>query len=141
VNLSGKLIGKHIKGLRLVRGLTQEVLAERSGLSPDTIRRLEHGSFSPSLETLNKLCTGLEIELSTFFEAAELGERDERRELVDLLFTRTGRELELATRVLRVLFDELDAIASERKCKEEEQRRERDEGDGTQGGEDGGEDD
>jgi transcriptional regulator with XRE-family HTH domain len=92
--------------------MTQELLAQRSGLSADTIRRLEHGSFSPSLETLRKLCIGLELRLSTLFEAYELGARDELRELADLLATRNPRELVLATRVLRSLFDELDAITT-----------------------------
>jgi hypothetical protein len=41
------------------------------------------------------------------------GVRNESRELADLLATRTPRELVLATRVLRTLFDELDAIPVE----------------------------
>jgi transcriptional regulator with XRE-family HTH domain len=110
---TGKTFGKHIRSLRRARGLTQEVLAERSGLSPDTIRRLEQGSFSPSLETLRKLCIGLDLLLSTLFEAFELGARSEQRELVDLLGSRSPRELTMATRVLRVLFAELDKIADE----------------------------
>lgn len=93
--------------------MTQEMLAHRSGLSADTIRRLEHGSFSPSLETLRKLCSGLDLLLSTLFESFEIGTRCERRELTDLLATRTARELVMAIRVLRSLFDELDAIAGE----------------------------
>ena len=105
--------GRHVRSLRRARGMTQEVLAERSCLSADTIRRLEHGSFSPSLETLRKLCIGLDLLMSTLFESFELGARNESRELVDLLATRTPRELALATTVLRSLFDELDAIAAE----------------------------
>ncbi|HLT35877.1 MAG TPA: helix-turn-helix transcriptional regulator, partial [Enhygromyxa sp.] len=50
--MSGRPFGRHVRSLRRARGMTQEVLAQRSGLSADTIRRLEHGSFSPSLETL-----------------------------------------------------------------------------------------
>jgi transcriptional regulator with XRE-family HTH domain len=90
--------------------MTQEALADRSGLSADTIRRLEHGSFSPSLDTLRKLCVGLNLMLSTLFESYELGARNEARELIDLLSTRTPRELVLATRVLHSLFDEIDAM-------------------------------
>ena len=104
--------GRHVRSLRRARGMTQDVLAERSTLSTDTIRRLEHGSFSPSLETLRKLCVGLDLMLSTLFESFELGARNESRELVDLLATRTPRELALATTVLRSPFDELDAIAA-----------------------------
>jgi transcriptional regulator with XRE-family HTH domain len=109
-----KRFGEHVRSLRRARGQTQETLAERSGLSADTIRRLEHGSFSPSLETLNKLCVGLDLRLSTLFESFEFGARDESRELADLLACRTPRELMLAARVLRALFNELDAIAMER---------------------------
>lgn len=111
---TGRNFGRHVRSLRRARGMTQEVLAERSGLSADTIRRLEHGSFSPSLETLRKLCVGLNLMLSTLFESFELGARNESRELIDLLATRTPRELILATRVLRALFDELDGIAAEK---------------------------
>jgi transcriptional regulator with XRE-family HTH domain len=110
----GKAFGRHVRSLRRARGLTQEVLATRSGLSADTIRRLEHGSFSPSLETLRKLCIGLDLLLSTLFESYELGGRNERRELVDLIVLRTPRELALATRVLRALFDELDTMEAEK---------------------------
>jgi transcriptional regulator with XRE-family HTH domain len=105
---TGRNFGRHVRSLRRARGMTQEVLADRSALSADTIRRLEHGSFSPSLDTLRKLCVGLNLMLSTLFESFELGAPDEARELIDLLATRTPRELALATRVLRTLFDELD---------------------------------
>ena len=109
--INRKTFGKHIKSLRRARGMTQEDLAERSGLSADTIRRLEQGAFSPSLGTLAKLCTGLVLTLTTLFEAFDLGDRNDRQELVDLLATRSPREVVLATRVLRALFDELDGIA------------------------------
>lgn len=107
---TGRNFGHHVRSLRRVRGMTQEALAERCGLSADTIRRLEHGSFSPSLDTLRKLGHGLDLMMSTLFESFELGARNEARELLDLLSTRTGRELDLATRVLRTLFDELDRL-------------------------------
>jgi transcriptional regulator with XRE-family HTH domain len=110
---TGRRFGSHVRSLRRARGLTQEELAERSKLSPDTIRRLEAGSFSPSLQTLSKLCLGLDLMLSSLFESYELGERNESRELVDLLATRSARELVLATRVLRAMFAEMDAIAAE----------------------------
>ena len=102
--------GRHVRSLRRARGMTQDRLAERSGLSPDTIRRLEHGSFSPSLETLTKLCSGLPLALSTLFESFELGECEPMREVVDLLATRTRCEIKLATNLLRSLFNELDGI-------------------------------
>ncbi len=111
--LWGRDFGFHVQGLRRARGLTQDALAVRSALSADTIRRLEQGNFSPSLETIRKLCNGLDLALSTLFESFELGARNEARELVDLLTTRTADEVTLATRVLRTLFQELDALGQE----------------------------
>ena len=106
------LFGRHVRLLRKARGMTQEALALRSGLSPDTVRRLEYGMFSPSLETLLKLCKGLDLAISTLFATLELGDNDIGRELADLLATRCPRELAVAMRVLRVLFAELDGLAS-----------------------------
>jgi transcriptional regulator with XRE-family HTH domain len=105
--------GRHVRSLRRVRGLTQERLAELSGLSADTIRRLEHGSFSPSLETLNKLCVGLCLRLSTLFEGYELNDRNEHKLLFDLVAGRTLREIVMITRVVQTLVEELDGIAAE----------------------------
>lgn len=105
--------GRHVRSLRRARGLTQDMLAARSGLSADTIRRLEHGTFSPSLDTLRKLCCGLDLLLSTLFESFELGARDQHRELLDLLASRPPGQLELAARMLRALFDNLDDMTRE----------------------------
>lgn len=102
--------GRHVRSLRRARGLTQDQLAERSGLSADTIRRLEYGSFSPSLETLRKLCLGFNLALSTLFESYEFGEGDEARELADLIASRPPRDRALARGLVKALFDELDAL-------------------------------
>jgi len=104
--------GQHVRALRRARGVTQDRLAELSKLSADTIRRLEHGAFSPSLETLNKLCGGLGISLTTLFDSFELNDGRERKLLVDLVASRSVREVEMITRVVRTLVDELDAIAA-----------------------------
>ena len=103
--------GQHVRRLRRARGMTQDCLGERAGLSPDTIRRLEHGAFSPSLDTLTKLCAGLQLARSTLFECYELGESDQTREIVDLLLTRSSNEIKLAVRVLRNLLDSMDDLA------------------------------
>ena len=66
-----KPFGEYVRRLREARGLTQEGFAERCDLSTDTIRRLEHGSFSPSLRTLRKLAKGLEWSVAELFEGFE----------------------------------------------------------------------
>jgi transcriptional regulator with XRE-family HTH domain len=105
--------GKLCKSLRRARGLTQEEMAAACGLSADTIRRLEYGQFSPTLDTLAKVCTGLDLWASTLFAAYELGERDEARELLDLITSRQrSADLGVAYRILRAIFDALDHEAN-----------------------------
>ena len=117
ITLSKRTFGRHIRSLRKARGLTQDRLAEKSGVAVDTIRRLELGSFSPSLDTLTKVGNGMSLRLSTMFESCEIGAREDTRELAELLTSRSRRDLDLAGRVLRSLFDELDARAAEaREC-------------------------
>jgi transcriptional regulator with XRE-family HTH domain len=100
--------GSHVRQLRRSRGMTQEVLAEACGLSADTIRRLEHGEFSPSLHTLTKLCGGLNISRATLFVSFEEMDGSRAREIADCLSSRSAADCELGFRVLRSLFEHLD---------------------------------
>jgi transcriptional regulator with XRE-family HTH domain len=85
--------------------MTQTQLSDYSGLSPDTIRRVEHGSFSASITTMRKLCFGLDLSPATVFESFEVGGTDHLRELLDLLRSRTPEELALVARLVRSVFD------------------------------------
>lgn len=100
--------GRHVRALRRARGLTQGELGRRADLSADTIRRLEAGSFSPSLTTLRKTASGFGLTLAGLFELLDGAGED--RELRDLISTRTRGERALALRVLRALFDTLDGL-------------------------------
>ncbi|MBI2895314.1 MAG: helix-turn-helix transcriptional regulator [Deltaproteobacteria bacterium] len=102
--------GAQVRRLRRMRALTQEVLAERSDLSVDSVRRIERGAFSPSLDTVDKLCRGLEVSLGTLFAAFERKRSTELDELCDLLAARSPRELRKAGRILRALFAENDPV-------------------------------
>jgi transcriptional regulator with XRE-family HTH domain len=56
-------LGAAIKNVRLARGLTQQQLAERAGMSPSgkSIALIEQGRRSVSMEALNQIGTALEI--------------------------------------------------------------------------------
>jgi len=56
-------IGSKIKDLRLLKGLTQEELAEQTGLSVRTIQRIESGEVDPRTYTLTALAQALEVDL------------------------------------------------------------------------------
>lgn len=52
----------HLRGLRQRAVLSQEQLAERSGVARDTISKLETGRRKAYPTTIRKLAAGLEIE-------------------------------------------------------------------------------
>lgn len=110
----GRGFGRFVRRLRKARGQTQEQLAERADLSADTIRRLESGSFSPSLDTLTKLNEGLRLDFSTLFVAFELREVGIDRELLAMARSLTPAELASALRVLSVLADLLGGVSDSR---------------------------
>ena len=56
-----KKLAMRLKRLRDERGLTQEQLAKRSGVSHGYLARLEIGMHDPSLSTLAKLAKALKV--------------------------------------------------------------------------------
>lgn len=97
--------GRHVRRLREVRGLTQEQLAERSDVAADTVRRLEHGGFSPSLATLRRVSRGLGLPVGTLFASFELLPNDEVGDLVALVAGSGSRTVRLILRLARVVID------------------------------------
>ena len=53
--MKNKELAKRVKNLRNQKGLSQEELAEKSGLSLRTIQRIEHGETEPRGDTLRRL--------------------------------------------------------------------------------------
>ena len=52
-------LGKNLAVLRKQRAFTQAFVAERVGVDAETISRFERGAVTPSLATLETLCTVL----------------------------------------------------------------------------------
>lgn len=79
-------IGRRIAELRARRGMTQEGLAEASGVSISVIRRLEQETGGARLETLHKLARALEVNTMVFVPPAttapEPATEQERRDIV-----------------------------------------------------------
>lgn len=61
-------IGKRIKGIRLMRGITQEKLAETVNISVPHVSRIENGWASPSLQTLVDICNALDITIDSLMQ-------------------------------------------------------------------------
>jgi len=60
-----ELVRLRIRALRLRRGLTQEALCERAGISLDAVCRIEAGSRVPTIETLDKIAEALGVSLGS----------------------------------------------------------------------------
>ena len=50
--------------LREARGLTQEALAQKTGLNRVTLARLERAQHPPNLETLDRIARALHVSLA-----------------------------------------------------------------------------
>jgi len=57
------VFGRHLRELRLARGLTQAQVAERCGTMVPVISNLERGMTVPTLSTLLHLAAALECKL------------------------------------------------------------------------------
>lgn len=64
-------IAAHLKQRRLESGLSLADLAERSGVSPAMISKVERSAASPTAALLGRLCNGLGVTLSTLIANAE----------------------------------------------------------------------
>ena len=60
-------IGQRIRKMRKANNLSQEQLAEATGIHQADISRLEHGTANPSLRTLKRLAAGLGMTLKIEF--------------------------------------------------------------------------
>ena len=60
-------IGGTIRDFRLQRGMSQGDIEKRTGLLRCYLSRVENGHTVPSLETLQKIASALDLQLSEFF--------------------------------------------------------------------------
>jgi len=63
-----KEIGNRLLKARRKQGLTQEALAAESGIASAHIGFIEQGHRRPTLSTLHKLCSPLDLTLETLFK-------------------------------------------------------------------------
>ena len=63
------LVGDGIRRSRQEHGWTQALLADKAGLSPNYIARLERGELGPSLFVADRICEALAIPLEELVSA------------------------------------------------------------------------
>ena len=73
-------IGAKIKALRKKRKISQEALAEMISMNHRSILRIENQQALPTLETLDKIATALNIDIIDFFEMSNF---ENKQDIID----------------------------------------------------------
>lgn len=60
----GKRVGANIKRLREAQGISQEELADRSGLHRTYVSQVERGVKNATIASLDRIATGLKVPLT-----------------------------------------------------------------------------
>lgn len=98
------LLGARVKEIRKTRQLSQERLAEKVGLEPKQISRIEGGKSSPSMDTLEAIARELQVEMKDLLDyqhlQKEVNIEDQAIQILRMMDDKTKR---LAIRILRTL--------------------------------------
>ncbi len=62
-----KLLGKKIKEIRKSKNFTQEKLSELINIETPSLSNIERGKYAPSIETLQKLSSILDVKMWEFY--------------------------------------------------------------------------
>lgn len=65
------LIGGNIRATRKVKGLTLDVLSERSGVSKAMLSQIEAEKVNPTVATVWKIAQGLDVEINSLLAGSE----------------------------------------------------------------------
>ncbi len=103
------LIGRRLAAFRKGKKLTQEKLAERTDLANNYISNIENNRSIPSLETLVKLCTALDITPNDLLIGTSNISKDYLTdELYDKIKNCTPKEKRLIDGFIQLLMTERD---------------------------------
>jgi len=68
-----RALGKNLRQARERAGLTQEVVAERSGVHPTEVSRIESGKRDPRIATVEALAEAVGVSVSDLLESRVIG--------------------------------------------------------------------
>ena len=90
-----KQIAKNVKKKRLAQNLSQEKLAELSGLTKGYISKIEKSNTAPPLSTLSKIASALKVDITLL-----TAEQSEITEDIDLCIVRKGEGKKISSATL-----------------------------------------
>ncbi len=83
--------GKFIAGLRREKGITQEELGSRLGVTNKTVSRWENGNYMPDVETLRLLSKEFGVSMEELLDGERVGAQSAPKEPRPDRFTREER--------------------------------------------------
>lgn len=99
-----EIFPQRLKSARLLRGYSQEQLAERAGMPPSSIAHFETGTRKPSFESLRKLAIALEITTDYLLGTVDQPELSKESDPLYRDFGKiTGHDREIAKDFLKML--------------------------------------
>ncbi len=97
-----KLFGKNLKKLRQEKKYTQEKLAEKIDISSRALSSIECGKNFVTAETIEKICTALEITPKTLFDFDfQYKEKSEMKDELLYLISNNDRKLADIYRIIK----------------------------------------
>ena len=106
MNKIRKLFGNRVKELRKAKNISQEELGERAGLHYTYIGGVERGERNISLESIEKIASGLEVNTGELFpfvsKKEKIPEKDSlRNEIINMLYEFDAKTLRLLSKILK----------------------------------------
>jgi transcriptional regulator with XRE-family HTH domain len=97
-----KQMGLRIKAIRKILNLTQEQLAERAGVHPSYIGRLERADINTTIDMLSSIVKALNVPFSAVLDIS-VGNQRKTKIITDLnckLYNQNVKKLDLIKRVV-----------------------------------------
>ena len=95
------LLGARIREVRKARGTTQELLAEKVGVDPKQISRIEGGKSFPSMDTLESIANSLQVEMMDLLDFRHLSEEKLDDEALRIFKMMSEQNKRMSIRILR----------------------------------------
>ncbi len=104
MNLFKSRFGKRLKELRKRAGYTQEKLAEKVGIEPPNISKIENGIHFPQSDKLLKFANAFGVDIMALFELDEPKDPDTLlKEIYEYLETTDVRNIEFVHNFINIL--------------------------------------
>ncbi len=99
-----RLIGVRISEIRSRKGLTQEQLAGKMGISSKYLSSIERGKENPTLNTLITLADSLNTDIGDLFSVIQIEDPAKRKSMINLLLKDADTDqLKIAFKILSVI--------------------------------------